>query len=89
MDDWSILYDNTEQTQTRYVGYLGNTTRFDVAITRTENFYGKSLVTIIQNGRTAIVGQDDAEDLEFIASAFSIAEEEEAAEFSDFLSHNL
>ena len=32
---------------------------------------------------------EDAVDLDFIASAFAIGEEEEASEFSDFLSHNL
>jgi hypothetical protein len=89
MDEWSILYDNTENTQTRYVGYLGSTTRFDVAITLTAHFYGKSLVTVIQNGKTAIVGDEDAVDPDYLMEVFSIQSREEALEFSDFLSHNL
>jgi len=84
-----ILYDETEQTSTRYVGFVGEHARFDVAITLTAHFYGKKLVTVIQNGRTAIVNDSDVEDVHFVMQAFDVQEEEAAAEFSEFLLLNL
>ncbi len=88
MDDW-ILYDDTENTSTRYVGYAGNQSRFDVAITTTAHFYGKKLVTVIQTGRTAILNDDEAADVAYLMHAFQISREDEAEELSEFLTSNL
>lgn len=88
MDDF-ILYDDTEQTSTRFVGYAGNHARFDVAITTTNHFYGKKLVAVIQNGCTAILGESDVNDISYVMSAFRITDEQEAEEFAAFLSSNL
>lgn len=88
MNDF-ILYDDTEQTSTRFVGYAGEHSRFDVAITTTDHFYGKKLVTVIQTGRTAILGDDEAEDVAYIAHAFHVSDEAEARELSRFLCENL
>lgn len=89
MDNTSILYDDTEQTSTRFVGYAGDYSRFDVAITQTGHFYGKRLVTIIQSGRTAILGEDDAANVPYLMEAFSVTDEQEADELSTFLQANL
>lgn len=88
MNDF-ILYDDTEQTSTRYVGYAGECSRFDLAITTTAHFFGKKLVTVIQTGRTAILGDEETEDVAYIAQAFRIDDFEEASELSQFLAANV
>lgn len=89
MEELHILYDDTEHTSTRFVGVTGNAARFDVAITTTSHFYGKKLVSVIQTGRTAILNDEDATNMPYLMQAFNISDEEEAQEFSDFLSANL
>jgi predicted amidohydrolase len=79
-----FLYDDTEQTRTRFVSFVGKSNRFDLAIVRSERFYGKSLVISIQNGRCAIIGQDDLEEEGYIAHVFDLSEEE-AQELTEFL----
>lgn len=89
MEETHILYDDTEQTATRFVGIAGEAARFDVVITTTSHFYGKKLVAVIQSGRTAIMNDEDALNLPYLMEAFNITDEEEAEEFSQFLSANL
>ena len=54
------LYDEVEDTQTRYVSFVDDTARFDLALITTERFYGKTLVLNLQSNRYAIIGQDDS-----------------------------
>lgn len=89
MSEHFLLYDETEHTTTRYVGYSGLHSRFDLAITTTAHFYGKKLVMSIQSGVTAILSPEDATNVPYLMDAFRIRDEEEATEFSDFLSMNL
>lgn len=80
------MYDENETTQTRYVGFVGNH-RWDLAITRTAHFYGKSLVIDLQSGRTGILNQDDlAEDkIHLLAETFGLTDEEQTEELAEFL----
>jgi len=78
------LYDETEQTNTRFVSFMGESTRFDLAITTTNRFYGKKLVINIQNGRTAIIGDDDLKEEGYLEFAFQLSEQE-AEELRTFL----
>lgn len=70
------LYDETEETSTRFVSFMGKTTRFDLAITTTNRFYGKKLVINIQNGRCAIIGDDDLNEEGYLEYAFQLSEED-------------
>ncbi|MGD8192079.1 DUF3055 domain-containing protein [Brevibacillus ginsengisoli] len=83
-DDVFYLYDESEETKTRFVSFIGNTTRFDLAITTTSRFYGKQLVVNIQNGRSAIIGADDLGEEGYIEFAFQLSPEE-AEELISFL----
>jgi hypothetical protein len=85
MADDTIMYDDVEETKTRFIGFFGETKRFDLAITQTDHFYGKSLVVDIQNGQAAIIGPDDLEEEGYLEHAFQL-NEEEAQELNDFLS---
>jgi uncharacterized SAM-dependent methyltransferase len=74
--DLDYLSDSTEQTSTRFVCFIGpSLNRFDLAITSTNHFYGKKLVTDLQSGKTAIIGPDDLAEEGYLEHAFNIDEE--------------
>lgn len=83
-DEFDYLYDETEETSTRFVSFLGKSSRFDLAIVKTKRFYGKQLVLNIQNGRCAIIGEDDLNEEGYLAYAFQLSESE-AEELKAFL----
>jgi hypothetical protein len=82
-DDVYCLYDETENTRTRYVSFVGNTNRFDLAITITDRFYGKFLILNLQSNRYAIIGEDDLQEPRYIESVYHISSEE-ADELTQF-----
>jgi len=84
MADLFYLYDDTEETKTRFVSFMAEATRFDLVITATNRFYGKKLVINVQNGRSAIIGHDDLDEEGYLEYAFNL-NEEEAQELKAFL----
>lgn len=70
------LYDETENVNTRFVSFTGETVRFDLIILTTNRFYGKKVVINIQNGRSAIIGHDDLDEEGYLAHAFNLNDEE-------------
>ncbi|CAG7613617.1 hypothetical protein PAESOLCIP111_01628 [Paenibacillus solanacearum] len=86
MKEFDFLYDGTEETKTRFVCVVGESLRrFDLAITSTNRFYGKMLVTDLQMGRTAVIGPDDLDEEGYLEHVYKL-NEEEAAELKAFLS---
>jgi len=80
-----FLYDTTEQTATRFVSFIGPAMRrFDLALTQSGRFFGKTLVTDLQTGRTAILAADDLDQDRYLEQIYSLSEEE-AAELAEFL----
>lgn len=79
-----FLYDEKENTTTRYISFVGNTNRFDLAITITDRFYGKMLVLNLQSNRYAIIGEDDLEEPGYLEYVYQLPEEE-ADELRNFL----
>jgi hypothetical protein len=84
MTERFFLYDDTEETKTRFISFMGENSRFDLAITHSDRYYGKSIVLDIQGGRFAIIGQDDLEEEGYIEHAFHL-NKEDADELSAFL----
>ncbi|ALS23481.1 hypothetical protein JCM16163A_35870 [Paenibacillus sp. YK5] len=83
--EFDYLYDGTEETKTRFVCFVGDSLRrFDLAITTTNRFYGKKMVTDLQTGRTAVIGPDDLEAEGYLEHVYKL-NEEEAAELTAFL----
>lgn len=83
--NFDFLSDSTEQTTTRFVTFIGDSMhRFDIAVTNTNRFYGKRLVTDMQSGITAIIGPDDLEEEGYLEFAFKL-DETAAAELRAFL----
>ncbi|WP_338750964.1 DUF3055 domain-containing protein [Bacillus sp. FJAT-52991] len=84
MTERFFLYDDMEQTKTRFVSFMGEHQRYDLALMQTDRYYGKKLVLDIQGGRFAIIGQDDLEEPGYLEEVFKLSDEE-AAELRDFL----
>ncbi len=85
MEERFYLYNDLEQTKTRFVSFVGKNQRFDLAIVSSERFYGKQLVLDMQGNRFAIIGHDDLEEEGYIEHAFQL-NEEDANELISFLS---
>jgi hypothetical protein len=83
-----FLYDDKEDTKTRFVSFVGETQRFDLAITQSQRFYGKQLILDLQGSRFAIIGPDDLEEEGYLEHAYQLSEEE-AAELRGFLQESL
>ena len=80
-----FLSDTTESTSTRFVTFIGpSLKRFDLAVTTTNLFYGKKLVTDIQMGRTAIMAADDLETEGYLEHTFQL-NADEASDLRSFL----
>jgi hypothetical protein len=83
-EEWMFLYDDVEDTRTRFVSFIGETSRFDLGITTTRRFYGKLLVFNIQSNRFALIGSDDLEEPGYLEHVYGMREEE-ATELKEFL----
>ncbi|SMO83652.1 DUF3055 domain-containing protein [Melghirimyces algeriensis] len=79
-----FLYDETEETRTRFVSFIGENSRFDLGITITDRFYGKLLVFNIQSSRFAIIGPDDLEEPGYLEEVYHL-NADEAEELKQFL----
>ena len=84
MNDRFFLYDDLVPTKTRFVSFMGENQRFDLAIMQTDRYYGKQLVLDIQGSRFAIIGQDDLDEEGYLEYAFRLSEED-AEELRSFL----
>lgn len=69
-----FLYDDVEDTKTRFVSFAGKTQRFDLAILQSGRFFGKVLVLDIQFGRFAIIGADDVEEPGYLEHVYNRSE---------------
>lgn len=79
-----FLYDDVEDTKTRFVSFTGESQRYDLAILQSSRFFGKVLVMDIQYNRFAILGSDDLEEEGYLEHIYN-RNEEEAAELRDYL----
>ncbi|WP_428911149.1 DUF3055 domain-containing protein [Niallia sp. Krafla_26] len=85
MSERFFLYDDTVETKTRFVSFMSDNNRFDLALIQSDRYYGKVIVLNIQGGRFAIIGPDDLAEEGYIEHAFQL-NEEDAKELSEFLS---
>ncbi|MFB5660811.1 DUF3055 domain-containing protein [Alteribacillus sp. HJP-4] len=78
------LYDDMEDTKTRFVSFMGESERFDLAITSTSRHYGKHLILDMLSNRFAIIGPDDLDEPGYLEHAYNL-NEEAAEELRSFL----
>ena len=83
-----FLYDESEDTYTRYVSFVGEHGRYDLAIIQTDRYFGKSLVLNTQGSRFGIIGPDDLEEEGYIAHILGYTDDE-ASEVEAFLSEGI
>jgi hypothetical protein len=76
MTETFFLYDDIENTRTRFVSFMGEQQRFDLAVVQTDRYYGKHLVLDLQGNRFAIIGRDDLEEEGYLESIFKLTNEE-------------
>ncbi|MBS4190683.1 DUF3055 domain-containing protein [Bacillus sp. FJAT-49705] len=84
MSDRFFLYDDTVNTKTRFVSFMGENQRFDLAIIQSDRYYGKHIVLDIQSNRFAIIGTDDLKEEGYLEYAFNLSEED-AEDLRSFL----
>jgi hypothetical protein len=84
MSERFFLYDDTEDTKTRFVSFVGENQRFDLAIVQSDRHFGKHLVLDMQGSRFAIIGEDDLQEEGYLEYAFSL-NDEDAEELRSFL----
>ncbi|RXJ01817.1 DUF3055 domain-containing protein [Anaerobacillus alkaliphilus] len=84
MTERFYLYDDIEQTKTRFVSFMGENQRFDLAIMSTSRYYGKQIVLDMQSNRLGIIGTDDLEEPGYLEFAFNLSEED-AEDLRSFL----
>jgi hypothetical protein len=84
MKERYYLYNDLEDTKTRFVSFVGDNQRFDLAIVQTDRHYGKHLVLDLQGSRFAIIGEDDLNEEGYLEYAFQL-NEEDAEELRSFL----
>ena len=85
MSERFFLYDDIELRKSRFVSFMGENSRFDLAIIHPDRYYWKTNCTDIEGGRFAIIGHDDLEEERLYRACFSTSEID-ALELSAFLS---
>ncbi|EGQ2951233.1 TPA: DUF3055 domain-containing protein [Staphylococcus pseudintermedius] len=71
-----FLYDDIEPSQIRFVGFVGEHSRYDLVLIQTDRHYGKTLVLNTQTNKFGIIGTDDLEEEGYIAYILGVSEEE-------------
>ncbi|PTM59301.1 DUF3055 domain-containing protein [Desmospora activa] len=89
MSPYERLYDESEQANVRFVGFVSNHGRYDFGIVYTRMFFGKPLVVCMQTGRSSLLSQDDVENLEYLQHHYRLKSLAEAKEVSIFLQNNV
>ncbi|WP_078579296.1 DUF3055 domain-containing protein [Salipaludibacillus agaradhaerens] len=84
MTERFFLYDDSEETKTRFVSFMGENQRFDLAIITTTRYYGKKLVLNMLSSRYAIIGTDDLEEDDYLETVFEL-NSEDGQELREFL----
>ncbi|NSL50879.1 DUF3055 domain-containing protein [Calidifontibacillus erzurumensis] len=80
------IYENSENVKVHYVGFITNNARYDFAITYSTMFFGKSLLTCLQTGRTMLVDGEDIQDPEHFCRLFNHCDDQEFQTLSNFFS---
>ncbi|PET99799.1 protein dltD precursor [Bacillus cereus] len=78
-----ILLEEVERQQIGYYCIVSYSHRYDIAVTYSQQFLGKAMVTSIQNGRMVLLSQEDIGEEQYWATRLGI-EVEDIEEFQSF-----
>lgn len=84
LSHYERLYDEVEQSQVRYIGFTSETNRYDFGIVYTNMFFGKTLVVDMQTGRSALLCENDVDNVEYLQKLYNIDDYQEAEGLADF-----
>ncbi|WP_096202038.1 SAV0927 family protein [Bacillus sp. FJAT-45350] len=82
---FDVIYHLDENSNVKHVGFIADDVRYDFSIIYTNHFFGKTLISCIQSGKTALLDNSELEDLEFIQKSFKLKNSQEASGVSSFL----
>ena len=82
--DRFFLYDELEENKARFVSFMGENQRYDLAVIQSARFYGKVLVLDMQHNRFAIIGIDDLDEPGYLEEVYK-RQPEEAQEIREYL----
>lgn len=71
------MYEHTESTEVRFIGFHSDSIRYDFGIIQTNYFYGNPLVINLQTGKAFLINAFDATNKEWIKDTFHTTNEEE------------
>ncbi|QCA26153.1 Cytosolic protein [Staphylococcus aureus] len=78
------LYDDNEESQVQFVGFVGEHGRYDLMLVHTNRHYGKTLVLNMQTNKFGIIGTDDLKEEGYIAHILGV-NAEEGDEITEYL----
>ncbi|CAI80481.1 TPA: DUF3055 domain-containing protein [Staphylococcus aureus] len=78
------LYDDNEESQVQFVGFVGEHGRYDLMLVNTNRHYGKTLVLNMQTNKFGIIGTDDLKEVGYIAHILGV-NAEEGDEITEYL----
>ncbi len=78
------LYNDNEESQVQFVGFVGEHGRYDLMLVNTNRHYGKTLVLNMQTNKFGIIGTDDLKEVGYIAHILGV-NAEEGDEITEYL----
>ena len=79
------IYEESEQVNIHFLGYVSEHSRYDFAIVFTKHFFGKPLVICMQTKRSALLSYEDLHGGELLQKEFAITDPLEAEQLAHFL----
>lgn len=89
MNSYERLYDETEQANVHFFGFVSEYGRYDFGIVYTRMFFGKPLVVCMQTGRSSLLSREDMDNLEDLQRLYNLKSSVEAEEVSLFLKNSI
>ncbi|NSL50721.1 DUF3055 domain-containing protein [Calidifontibacillus erzurumensis] len=83
------LYDESETTKVRFIGFSTDDFRYDFGIIYTNQFFGKPMVVCMQSGCSTLLDGEDIQDYEQLKKIFRLKNDKQAMDLAVFFEQNL
>ncbi len=88
MHHFEGMYEHTEWTEVRFIGFHSDNIRYDFGIVHTNHFYGNPLLINLLTGRAFLLSAFDASNKDWIKETFQTVTEEEVDALILFFKNN-
>lgn len=89
MTNFHRLYDESEKTKVRFIGFTTDDVRYDFGIIYTNMFFGKPLVVCMQTGCSTLLDTNDIQDYDHLKKIFRLKSDKEAIDLAAFFEESL